>query len=47
MIYCALAGRLVEYPLAIATAPTVSEADTVIGPVYGVELAVGSEPFVV
>jgi hypothetical protein len=39
--YCALAVLLVLYPMAVAMAATVSDVETVIGPVYIVEANVG------
>jgi hypothetical protein len=37
----------VEYPLADAIASSVSEEETVIGPMYALELVVGVDPLVV
>ena len=47
MVYCVTAGVLFTYPVATAIAVTVSVADTVIGPVYTLELVVGMAPLVV
>ncbi len=47
MAYLATAVGLVVKPVATAIASIVSEADTVIGPVYFVEAVVGVVPLVV
>lgn len=43
----ALAIALAVYPLAVAIASIVSVEETVIGPLYSVELVLGVAPFVV
>jgi hypothetical protein len=45
--YAALPTSLLLNPVTTAIALIVSEADTVTGPLYGVELVVGVEPSVV
>jgi hypothetical protein len=47
MVYAAEPTELVEKPIAVASASTVSVAETVIGPEYTAELVVGVDPFVV
>ena len=47
MVYTAVDTLLLKKPLSAAIASTVSDALTVIGPVYTVEEVVGVVPFVV
>ena len=47
IVYAAVATALLVKPLAVAIASTVSVADTVIAPLYTLELVVGVVPLVV
>jgi hypothetical protein len=47
MVKAALATALLEKPLAVANATSVSEDATEMGPVYTGELVVGVVPFIV